>query len=176
MLTIDIVLVAILLIFLGFGVYFGFLKAFFLLFSILVGGIIANKYYVYSIKILQPSKFTYFLAFLVLFILSAIVVLLLTKLLTNAILKVMPSVIDKILGSLLFLFLGILFLGAVQYFLANLAPKLINLTNLNNSKIMPCILKVDGKVYNLVPAKCKTKISQKISEPSETEAVNMEQI
>ncbi|MFC1485349.1 CvpA family protein [bacterium] len=162
MIDLNIVSIGILLISAWYGLYKGLVQIFFLFASLILGSLIASKFYIYGTNFLPNSDWSLLFSFAILFFISSFIILTIGKLLAKFIEKIFLKPIDKFLGMLLAIFLGALFIGILYQGIKNFSPKYFKKLKLDDYSVVNYIYDFDTKIYSFTPKFIKNKL-EKIS-------------
>ena len=158
MVVTDIIVITLLLICIGYGIYEGFIKIFFGFLSLILGSLIAAKFYVYGSKFLPQNDWALLFSFAIIFFIVSFLIMLFGKFMGSVFEKMLLKPVDKILGALFSLFIGVLAIGIVYEGLQNLSPETISKANAKNSKVIQYIYNFDNEFFNFLPISLQGKI------------------
>ena len=156
--AIDIIITILLLGCIGYGIYAGFIKIFFGFLSIILGSIIAGKFYIYGSQFMPQNNWTLLFSFALIFFFVSFVIMLLGKLISAAFEKMLLKPVDKSVGALFMLFLGVLLTGIFYSGTEELSPQTIAKIHGNDAKIVQAIYKFDKGFFNILPKSCQAKL------------------
>ena len=176
MIAIDIVVIILLLACIGYGIYAGFIKIFFGFMSIILGSLIAGKFYIYGSTFLPQNDWTLLFSFAIIFFVVSFLIMLFGKFMGSMFEKMMLKPVDKTLGALFTLFLGALMIGIIYNGFYELSPESLSKTNAENAKVVQYVYNFDKsfiavfpnffeqKLKDISPKKIENKIDKQVKD------------